>query len=165
MDSRNEFGHVVGEPPKPQLAEYADIPLGAAHPGDLTLPLYGATFGQALNRFFRNYARFSGRASRSEFWWIQMAMLLLAVGIALLFVAAANASPDGAATYGVLAIIVLAVIVCVVPSWALLVRRLHDADAPGWLALLTLVPYIGGVLVIVFGVMPAKALGERFDRR
>jgi hypothetical protein len=36
-------------------------------PSPMSLPLYGATFGQALSRFFRSYARFSGRASRSEY--------------------------------------------------------------------------------------------------
>ena len=35
----------------------------------LSAPLYGATFGQAIARFFKKYATFSGRASRSEFWW------------------------------------------------------------------------------------------------
>ncbi|QCH24418.1 hypothetical protein DSM43276_02681 [Mycobacteroides salmoniphilum] len=42
-------------------------PLGATDPRDLTLPLYGATFSQAITRFFRSYFRFSGRASRSEY--------------------------------------------------------------------------------------------------
>lgn len=31
-------------------------------------PLYGATFGESVRRFFRTYADFTGRASRSEFW-------------------------------------------------------------------------------------------------
>ena len=35
----------------------------------LEAPLRGATFGQAFARFFKKYAIFHGRASRSEFWW------------------------------------------------------------------------------------------------
>ncbi len=35
----------------------------------LSQPLYGASIGQAVSRFFKKYATFSGRASRSEFWW------------------------------------------------------------------------------------------------
>ena len=58
-------------------------PRAATDPHDLTLPLYGAPFGPALSRFFRSYVRFSGRASRSEFWWPVLAwnlvLLLLAV--------------------------------------------------------------------------------------
>ncbi|MDR2373437.1 MAG: DUF805 domain-containing protein [Bifidobacteriaceae bacterium] len=35
----------------------------------LDQPYYGASLGIAVARFFRKYATFSGRASRSEFWW------------------------------------------------------------------------------------------------
>ena len=35
----------------------------------LDAPLRGASFGQAFSRFFKKYATFHGRASRSEFWW------------------------------------------------------------------------------------------------
>src|SRR5690606_31218895 len=41
-------------------------PVGTAVP--LWAPLYGATMGQAWTRFWRKYADFSGRASRSEYW-------------------------------------------------------------------------------------------------
>lgn len=33
-------------------------------------PLYGASFAQAISRFFKKYATFSGRASRSEYWYV-----------------------------------------------------------------------------------------------
>ena len=36
-------------------------------------PLYGASIGQAISRFFRKYTVFHGRASRSEFWWVALA--------------------------------------------------------------------------------------------
>lgn len=42
---------------------------GASTPEDLSRPLYGASFSQAVKRFFKKYATFSGRASRSEYWW------------------------------------------------------------------------------------------------
>ncbi|MUL84801.1 MULTISPECIES: DUF805 domain-containing protein [unclassified Mycolicibacterium] len=141
---------------------YPSEPVGATDPRDLTLPLYGATFGQAVSRFFRSYARFSGRASRSEYWWVQLAVTVVAL-LCVAFVAVAG----DASTLGRMSLVpvVVFVLVCVVPSWALLVRRLHDADLSGWLSLLTVLPYIGFVFPIVFGVLPAKPLGERFDRR
>ncbi|MEV0674659.1 DUF805 domain-containing protein [Mycobacterium sp. NPDC050441] len=137
-------------------------PVGATDPADLTLPLYGATFGQALSRFFRSYARFSGRASRSEYWWVQLAVTVVAVLCVAFVAVAGDASALGRLS---LVPVVVFVLVCVVPSWALLVRRLHDADLSGWLSLLTVVPYIGFVLPVVFGVLPSKHFGERFDRR
>lgn len=50
----------------------------------LSAPLYGASFPQAVSRFFRKYATFSGRASRSEYWWWVLANTLVAVGFNLL---------------------------------------------------------------------------------
>ncbi|MEV0670065.1 suppressor of fused domain protein [Mycobacterium sp. NPDC050441] len=141
--------------------EHPPEPLGATDPRDLTLPLYGATFGQAVSRFLRCYARFSGRASRSEYWWGVLAytLALLLCGV---FVAAAGDN----GTLGALALVVAGVVVLgsAIPGWALLVRRLHDANLSGWMSLLTLLP-LGFVLQIVFGVLSPKALGERFDRR
>ena len=37
-----------------------------------------------------------------------------------------------------------------VPGLAVTVRRFHDQDKSGWLALLGLVPYVGGIVVLVF---------------
>jgi len=42
---------------------------GATWNGDLNRPLYGASFSDAVRRFFRRYSRAWGRSSRSEFWW------------------------------------------------------------------------------------------------
>ncbi|MGR4010060.1 DUF805 domain-containing protein [Leucobacter sp. 1207-22] len=46
---------------------------------DLSRPLYGATFGQAIKRYFKSYAKFSGRASRSEYWWSYLFLSLLSL--------------------------------------------------------------------------------------
>ena len=59
--------------------EYGGAPRGAASPDDLSLPLYGATFGQAVKRFFKNYVKFSGRASRSEFWFAYLFTILVGI--------------------------------------------------------------------------------------
>lgn len=42
----------------------------AASAQALNQPLYGASFAQAISRFFKKYATFSGRASRSEYWYV-----------------------------------------------------------------------------------------------
>lgn len=137
-------------------------PVGATDPRDLTLPLYGATFSQALSRFFRSYARFSGRASRSEYWWVMAALGVVAFVCGML---AGGFEEDSTLGLTFLVILLIFILACAVPGWALLVRRLHDADLSGWLSLLTVLPYIGFVIQIVFGVLPPKHLGERFDRR
>lgn len=42
-------------------------------------PLPGASLGQAVSRFFKKYATFSGRASRSEFWWVALIFALISI--------------------------------------------------------------------------------------
>ena len=143
-----------------------ETPVGASDPRDLTLPLYGATFGQAVSRFFRSYARFSGRASRSEYWWATLALGLAGtLGVLVIFGLPSAAQSEPITTTIALSVFVLAALGCALPGWALVVRRLHDADLSGWMSLLTVLPYAGAILQIVFGMLPPKPLGERFDRR
>ena len=73
---------------------------GAKSPDDLSRPLYGATFGQAVRRFFKKFSVFSGRASRSEYWFAYLftALLMLVptvlyvIGISMVTATAASSS-------------------------------------------------------------------------
>ena len=47
-------------------------------------PLPGASFGEAVKRFFQRYAQFRGYASRSEFWWVALFNGLVGLGIYVL---------------------------------------------------------------------------------
>jgi uncharacterized membrane protein YhaH (DUF805 family) len=150
---------MTGEVSMPGMAD----PQEATDPHDLSKPLYGATFGQAVVRFFRSYARFSGRASRSEFWWPCLAAAIASVLVVSMWYAAILVTEsDAVSTVGLIAFLVFLAAI-VVPSWALLVRRLHDADMSGWWCLVTLVPYLGGVAQIAFGLVPSNPAGARFD--
>ena len=151
------------------------VPLGASSPEDLTLPLYGATFGQAISRFFKKYATFSGRASRSEYWWVQLFLGLVGIVGFVLFavvggIGAAQASGSGDATglvviSGIVGVVLLIFgLAVLVPSIAIAWRRLHDANFAGPFWFLTFT-YIGGLVVLVFTILPSNALGQRFDRR
>jgi uncharacterized membrane protein YhaH (DUF805 family) len=136
----------------------------------LDLPLYGASFAQAIGRFFKKYATFTGRASRSEFWWVALFVTLVYVIGAIAFGTLSNATKDpnstapgaGAAFAGVpLAIFFLATIV---PAIALHVRRLHDANFSGLLYLIVLVPQIGGIVLLILAAIPSNPAGVQYDR-
>ena len=133
-------------------------------------PLYGATISQAVVRFWRKFAVFSGRASRSEYWWWQ-----LVVGggmLVLIFVATivgVTTSPDGGDTPGTASIplfilLIVAGLGLIVPNIAITVRRLHDTNQSGLLYLLTLVPYLGGLIVLILCIQGSKPEGARFDQ-
>ena len=159
----------------PTYPVYPAVPRGASSPDDPTLPLYGATFGQAISRYFKKYATFSGRASRSEYWWVQLFLALvwtvLFVIVAVLGgVGAAQASGTGDSAGWIAGVGILFTLIMIafalgtiVPSLAIAWRRLHDANfaGPFWFLSLT---YIGGLVVLVFTILPSNAQGQRFDR-
>lgn len=152
--------HTEPSPPETNR-HYVSKPPGATDPRDFTLPLYGATFGQAVSRFFRSYARFSGHASRSEYWWVMLAQAV-AAGLLLCGVALGT---DSALERMCVTVLAGFVLVWAIPAWALTVRRLHDADFSGWMALLAVLPYVGSLMSIIFGFLPSKSRGECFDCR
>ena len=139
----------------------------------LWAPYYGAPFPAAVRRFFKKYATFSGRASRSEYWWwVLVSFIVSAVLNVIMLVggaAGAEVGADGTSVPGpgmVIGLILAAIwfIAVIVPSLALSVRRLHDANFSGWMLLLGFVPFVGGIILLVFMVMEAKPAGQRFDQ-
>lgn len=89
---------------------------------------------------FENYANFSGRLSVPGYWWYFLANFLIVVALQIL-AQASSAFFFLALVYG------LAVFI---PGLAAAVRRLHDTGTTGWLMLISLIPFIGFVVLIVF---------------
>jgi uncharacterized membrane protein YhaH (DUF805 family) len=138
----------------------------------LDQPLYGATFPQAIGRLFKKYATFSGRASRSEYWWSYLFVVggHLVLGILALTLGVATGAPSGSGgvymgpgggVIGVLSIIWF--LGTIIPLVAVGVRRLHDANYAGITYLLVLIPWIGGIILIFFLAMRSNPAGARFD--
>ena len=98
--------------------EPARQPFG--QPGALSLPLPSASLGQAVGRLYGKYAVFGGRASRSEFWWVQLFMAGVIVLAAMLD--SLIGTDVVAGLFGMFAL------ASIVPCVALTVRRLHDAN-------------------------------------
>lgn len=152
---------------------------GAVDPEDLTRPLYGATFGQATKRFFKQYANFSGRASRSEYWWVALLVFLIQLIPLILYIAGITMMASAASTYdsynngpnapGLFLLIVgiglllITGLGLLLPSIAVAWRRLHDGNFAGPMYFLSLIPYAGGIILLVFMLLPSKAEGRRFD--
>lgn len=146
--------------------QYAQNPYSPTQSGPVPLsqPFYGASFGEAIKRFFKKYATFSGRASRSEYWWVFL--FQNAVVLVLSVLTAMNVDSSGDPTgLGIVTTLLLLVYIlgAFLPALALFVRRLHDGGFSGWLALLAFVPLVGWLAFPVFGLMPSKPEGARFD--
>lgn len=143
----------------------------AAGPVPLWAPLYGASLPEAVSRFFKKYATFTGRASRSEYWWWVLISVIVSVVVNVLMLAGtigAKLGPNGTSVPGPAYAVglILAVIWCLavaVPSLALTVRRLHDANFSGWMILLGFVPLAGPFIILAFTLTDSKPEGQRFD--
>jgi len=99
-----------------------------------------------------NYANFNGRARRKEYWMFTLfyTLLVMACAFALALLVATGAYM---LTLLVAVMSIAAILVHVVPSLAVTVRRLHDVGQSGWFLLLALVPYIGNLIIFVFSVI------------
>ena len=100
----------------------------------------------------QKYADFTGRATRSEYWYFVLFYLLLSAG--LMFVDALLGWFNSELGIGVLSgIYTLALMI---PSLSVTVRRLHDTGRSAWWLLLGLVPIIGGIVLLVFFVQDSR---------
>lgn len=115
------------------------------------------TFTQSIKSVFSKYATFTGRASRSEYWYFTLfniitSTLLFLLGIAI---GAATGGSDGVPS-GLIVGYILYIIYglgVLIPSLAVTVRRLHDTNNSGWLILLGLIPCVGGIVLLVFMIL------------
>ena len=115
-------------------------------------PRYDATIGEAAARFWRKFAVFSGRASRSEYWWWALISFVISVVLqvvgSLIFGGGLflNRSSLALGLREVLLPLVPSMVwsvVVLIPTIALSVRRLHDTNRSGWWYLLTVPSFVG----------------------
>ena len=113
-------------------------------------------FGEAIKNFFLNYVTFRGRATRSEFWFAYLFVVLvnmvfsMLLGLVLgIFTGLGLMSVDTMSTLTM----VLAYIPCLVfliPQLAICWRRLHDIGRSGGWYFLGLIPIVGAIILIVW---------------
>jgi uncharacterized membrane protein YhaH (DUF805 family)/Tfp pilus assembly major pilin PilA len=101
----------------------------------------------------KQYATFSGRAQRSEYWFFFLFWWLIYIGLAIV---------DGLifGTPGILA--GLFAIGMFLPSIAVSVRRLHDTNRSGWWFLLNALPLIGWLILFIFTVQDSQSGANSF---
>ena len=102
--------------------------------------------GNAISTCFKKYATFTGRATRSEFWFFALftfivQLLANAIGIAA----------------GSEAIIWLVYLVFLIPSISVTVRRMHDVDKSGWYQL---IPIYSFILSVTAGTSGPNRFGD-----
>lgn len=130
-----------------------------------TQPGVPVGFGEAIKRFYSKYAQFSGRASRSEYWWVALYLGLIYFVLAIMMEAGTDSFGNATALGGFAGLLtVVFVLGHLVPMIAIGVRRLHDVNISGWLYLITLIPYLGSLVLFVLSLLAPNPAGARFDR-
>jgi uncharacterized membrane protein YhaH (DUF805 family) len=102
------------------------------------------TFQESVRVCFSKYADFTGRASRSEYWWFMLFIVLASAALSM-FSDVLSA---------------LFALGTLVPSVAAATRRLRDTNRSGWWQLICLVPVVGVVVLIVFLAQEGKGRGD-----
>ena len=111
-----------------------------------------------MNEFMaviKNYAGFSGRAGRKEYWMFILVYIL--IYIALMVVGSMLPESIGMILPGLFGLALL------IPTLAVGARRLHDGDRSGWWLLLSIVPIASFYLLyllIIKGTPGANRFGE-----
>ena len=100
-------------------------------------------------KVLRQYADFSGRARRMEYWMFVLFNVMIAFVLLIIDNIIGIAFED--IGYGPLYLIYCLAII--IPSLAVAVRRLHDSGRSGWWLLISLIPFIGGIWLLVLLLM------------
>ncbi len=105
------------------------------------------SFTEAIASCFRRYVGFSGRASRSEFWYFELFAVLLSIAGSII---------DPRVVGGLISLALL------LPSLAVTARRLHDTNRSGWWILIAFIPLVGIIVLIIWLATRGESNTNRF---
>jgi len=121
-------------------------------------------FGKAIATCMGKYGTFSGRASRSEYWWFYLFTILMSWGATIVDGAVASSGDPAVASSGDPMVEIVVTLVFFVPIIAAGCRRLHDMGKSGWWQLLWFIPIIGWILLIVWLATNTKPEGDKYNQ-
>ena len=121
----------------------------------------------AYKNFFKNYAEFTGRSTRPDYWWVWLGNLILSIPFWIIYFytvflstvmdsVSDSASEATFMIFGLVAIIyAIFYLAILVPTLALSVRRLRDAGFHWAFIFLRFAP-MGGIALLILHAMPTK---------
>lgn len=99
---------------------------------------------------FENYSNFKGRARRSEYWYFALANGL--ISILFIIIGAVIGGVLGDAITGLIigyVLFGLYTLATLLPTLAVIARRLHDVGKSGWFYLVAFIPVVGGIWILI----------------
>ena len=113
-------------------------------------PEHAMSFTDSIESVIRNFANFSDRASRSEYWWFQLFFVVALATADFIDVMMSELAEVPFSWFGTIAFFGL-----IIPNLAVTVRRLHDLGYSGWFILLVFIPCVGSIIGLVILVFMA----------
>ncbi|MGR4865661.1 DUF805 domain-containing protein [Caulobacter sp. LARHSG274] len=113
----------------------------------------------------KKYADFAGRARRSEYWLFTLFIVLVEIVYFILLGALGGGMGTGQMNglgMGLTGLYLLFVLGILIPSIAVSFRRLHDTDRSAWWLLIAFLPFIGGLVLLVFTLLPGTNGPNKF---
>ena len=114
-----------------------------------------------MNEFLkvvRQYAVFTGRARRREYWMFTLFYLIFAFALGAVDAVIGTFNE----TLGLGLFSGLLVLALLLPSIGVSIRRLHDSGRTGWWLLISLIPLIGPLVLLVFMVLDSQPGSNRY---
>ncbi len=105
--------------------------------------------------YFKKYATFKGRASRSEYWWSYLLYFLVLFTLTLF-----DGLNEDPTTIDLGSSIII--FASLIPNIAVGARRLHDINRSGWWVLISLIPIVGFLFLLYWYVQPSDLEINRF---
>ncbi|MXY98580.1 MAG: DUF805 domain-containing protein [Gemmatimonadetes bacterium] len=108
----------------------------------------------------KKYAVFEGRARRKEYWMFFLFSVVIVTILTVIDEFMGLKFELGGEDLGFLS--TLYYLGIAIPYLAVIVRRLHDTDRSGWWILISLIPLIGGIILLVFTIIEGTKGDNRF---
>lgn len=112
-------------------------------------------FGEAISMAFSKYCCFSGRASRSEYWFFSLFVFIVQAIFSTGVTVGDSLTLLGSLS-GVFGLAVL------LPSLGLTIRRLHDIGKGGGWIFINLIPLVGQIIFLIWTCKPSEVGDNRF---
>lgn len=141
---------VVGYAASSSPSAYANPSQPSGGPNSGPWPAPPRSFTEAVRVCFQKYAVFQGRASRSEYWYWGLFVLLARFAV-LFLVGTMYATTTSETAFGLSSLLDAGIsLALIIPGLAVAVRRLHDIGKSGWNLLWAIVPIGGAIALLVW---------------
>jgi len=107
-------------------------------------------------KVMKQYADFSGRARRKEYWMFTLFNIAIILALMIVLIAMGATNNKALIAIGLVLYCGYALAV-IIPSLAVCVRRLHDIGQSGWYYFIGFIPLVGGIILLVWFCQDSQA--------